>query len=135
MINFENKIFQIIYTAAVAHDSSVYVTTESANAPPSFPAVFVEYIDNYVPEKFIQSDRSQIFTNVAFSVHCYSNKASGKRQELMKLTDAIDDALNLEGYRRTAYAYNNLTDGNSVIMHSVARYEATLSADGVAYTS
>ncbi len=135
MIDVENRIFNIIYQAALACDNTIYCTTETDNAPPSFPAVYVEFIDNYEPDKFIQSDRKEIFNAVAFNVHVYSSKASGKRAECRKIMKCIDEELSLANYKRTAYGYVYLTDGNSTILSSKARYSAVVNVNGNAFTS
>ena len=42
MIDIEYKVFKIVYDAVMAYDNTIYVTSEMANEPPSFPAVYVE---------------------------------------------------------------------------------------------
>ena len=77
MIDIEYKVFKIVYDAVMSIDDSIYVTSETSNAPPSFPAVYVEQIDSYDPPQFRISSREEIYAAMTFNVEVYSNKPSG----------------------------------------------------------
>ena len=138
MIDYESKIFTIIYNAVMAYDPSIYVTTEYAVAPPSFPAVYVEQVDNYTPSQFRISSRKENYAVVVVDVEVYSNNPNGKKAEAKRILSAIDEVLNLEGFRRTSMDYTDLTDNrnssvsnrNQSIIRLLGRYEVVVNADG-----
>lgn len=125
MIDYENKIFGIIYQAVKEYRSDIYVTKEKSVAPPSFPCVYVEETDSYNPAEYQQvSSYEEIATRVVTTVEVYSNKTSGKRQEAKSILTVVDDALRRNGFRRTMKNYLDLTDNNNTsIIRLLARYE------------
>ena len=125
MIDYENKIFGIVYTALMAYDDKIHVTKEKSVAPPSFPAVYVEETDSYNPPQYQQiSSYAEIAARVVTTVEVYSNKPSGKRQEAKTILTVVDDALRRNGFRRTTKNYLDLTDSNNnSIIRLLARYE------------
>ena len=124
MIDHENEIFGIIYTAVTDYDSNIYVTKEKSVAPPSFPCVLVEETDSYNPVEYQQvSSYEEIAARVVTTVEVYSNKPSGKRQEAKSILTVVDDALRRNGFRRTMKNYLDLTDNNTTIIRLLARYE------------
>ena len=125
MIDYENKIFGIIYQAVTDYDSNIYVTKEKSVAPPSFPAVYVEQTDSYNPPEYAMvSSYEEVAARVVTTVEVYSNKPSGKRQEAKSILTVVDDALRRNGFRRTTQNYLDLTDSNNTaIIRLLARYE------------
>ena len=131
MIDIENKIFKIVYDAVMVHDDTIYVTSETSNAPPSFPAVYVEQIDSYDPAEFRTSSHEELYAAVVFDVQVFSNKPSGKKAEAKSIFAVIDDALRAAGLRRTMSNYVDLTDNrnssvsnrNQSIIRLLGRYE------------
>lgn len=142
MIDIEYKVFNIIYTAVQAYDSSIYVTSEYAIAPPSFPAVYVEQIDSYTPPEFRISSREEPYAAFTFNVEVYSNKPDGKKQEAKNILTVIDDALRIAGLRRTMSNYVDLTDNrnssvsnrNQSIIRLLGRYECLADSGGNIYS-
>ena len=142
MIDVENKIFKLIYDAAMAHSSAIYVTTESATAPPSFPAVYVEFIDNYVPTRYHVSSRTEIYAAVTVDVEVYTNSPSGKRAEAKSILSDIDAVLAVQGFRRSSMNYTDLTDNrnssvsnrNQSIIRLLGRYEVLVDQNGNFYS-
>ena len=125
MIDYENKIFGIIYQAVTDYDSNIYVTKEKSVAPPSFPAVYVEQTDSYNPPEYAMvSSYEEVAARVVTTVEVYSAKPSGKRQEAKSILTVVDDALRRNGFRRTMQNYLDLTDSNNTaIIRLLARYE------------
>ena len=125
MIDYENKIFAIVYQAVRDYDSDIYVTKEKSVAPPSFPAVYVEQTDSYNPPEYAMvSSYEEVAARVVTTVEVYSNKPSGKRQEDKSILTVVDDALRRNGFRRTTQNYLDLTDSNNTaIIRLLARYE------------
>ena len=125
MIDHENEIFKIIYDAVTAYDNTIYVTSEKAVAPPSFPAVYVEETDSYNPAEYSWiSSYKEVAARVVTTVEVYSAKPSGKRQEAKSILTVVDDALRANGFRRTMKNYLDLTDNNNTsIIRLLARYE------------
>ena len=125
MIDHENEIFKIIYDAVMAHDNTIYVTKEKSVAPESFPVVYVEEIDSYNPPQYSWiSSYAEVATRVVTAVRIYSNKSSGKRQEVKSILTVVDDALRRNGFRRTAKNYLDWADiNNKSIIELYARYE------------
>lgn len=125
MIDYENKIFAIVYQAVRDYDSDIYVTTEKDVAPPSFPTVYVEETDSYNPVKYRWiSSYKEVAVREVTTVEVYSNKPSGKRQEAKSILTVVDDALQRNGFRRTTKNYLDLTDNNNTaIIRLLARYE------------
>lgn len=141
MIDIENKVFKIVYDAVMAHDQTIYVTSESSNAPPSFPTVYVEQIDSYDPAEFRVSSREELYAAVTFDVQVFSNKPAGKKAEVKSILAVIDDALRAAGLRRTMSNYVDLTDNrnssvsnrNQSIIRLLGRYECLADANGNIY--
>ena len=141
MIDIEYKIFNIVYNTVKAYDSSIYVTSESSVAPPSFPAVYVDQIDSYTPPEFRYSSHEELYAAFTFNVEVYSNKQDGKRQEAKNILTVIDDALRIAGLRRTMSNYVDLTDNrnssvsnrNQSIIRLLGRYECLADAGGNIY--
>lgn len=142
MIDVESKIFKIIYDAAMAHSDKIYVTTESAIAPPSFPAVYVNFKDNYVPARFSVSSRKEIYAAVTVDVEVYTNSPSGKRAEAKSILSDIDAVLAVNGFRRSMMNYTDLTDNrnssvsnrNQSIIRLLGRYEVLVDQNGNFYS-
>lgn len=141
MIDIENKVFKIVYDAVMAHDPTIYVTAESSNAPPSFPAVYVEQIDSYDPAEFRISSHKELYASVVFDVQVFSNKPAGKKAEAKSIFTVIDDALRVAGLRRTMSNYVDLTDNrnssvsnrNQSIIRLLGRYECLADTGGNIY--
>lgn len=141
MIDIEYKIFKIVYDAVQAYDSSIYVTSEYAIAPPSFPCVYVEQIDSYDPPEFRISSHEELYAAVAFDVEVYSNKLNGKKAEAKSIFAVIDNALRTAGLRRTTSNYVDLTDNrnssvsnrNQSIIRLLGRYECLADTGGNIY--
>lgn len=141
MIDIEAKIFTIIYNAVMAYDDSIYVTSEAAIAPPSFPAVYVEQIDNYTPPQYRVSSHEETYAAMTYDVQVYSNKASGKKAEAKSILTVIDNALRGAGLRRMTSNYVDLTDNrnssvsnrNQSIIRLLGRYECLADAGGNIY--
>ena len=138
MIDIESKIFMLVYNAVQAKDPSIYVTSETDVAPPSFPAVYVEQIDSYdLPEHRISS-RQEIYRVVVTEIQVYSNKASGKKAEAKSIFAVIDNALRGAGLRLTTSNYVDLTDNrnasvsnrNQAIIRLLGRYECLANEGG-----
>ena len=127
MIDYENKIFKIVYDAVAEYDPDIYVTSEKSVAPPSFPAVYVEETDSYNPAEYAQvSSYKEVAARVVTTIEVYSAKPSGKRQEAKTILAVVDDALRNNGFRRTMKNYLDLTDSNNkyiTIIRLLARYE------------
>ena len=141
MIDIESKIFTIVYNAVHAYDNTIYVTSETAIAPPSFPAVYVEQIDSYDPPEFRISTHEELYAAVVFNVEVYSNKADGKKAEAKSIFTVIDNALRAAGLRRTTSNYVDLTDNrnssvsnrNQAIIRLLGRYECLADGGGNIY--
>ena len=125
MIDHENEIFGIIYTAATNYRNDIFVTKERSVAPDHFPAVYVEEVDSYNPAEYSQlSSYAEVAARVVTAVRVYSNKPSGKRQEVKSILAVVDDALRRNGFRRIAKNYLDWADSNNTsIIELHARYE------------
>lgn len=142
MINIESKVFKIVYDAVQAYDPTIYVTSESAIAPTSFPCVYFEQIDFYNPMQFHTSSHKELYAAFAYNVEVYSNKPSGKRLEVQTIFAVIDDALRAAGLRRTTANYVDLTDNrnssvsnrNQSIIRLLGRYECLADEGGNIYS-
>ena len=113
MIDIEYKVFKIVYDAVMAYDNTIYVTSEMANEPPSFPAVYVEQIDSYDPPEFRISSHEELYAAVTIDVQVYSNRPDGKKQEAKSILTVIDNALRTAGLRRSMSNYTDLTDNRN----------------------
>lgn len=141
MIDVESKIFNIIYSAVMTYDNTIYVTSEASIAPPSFPAVYVEQMDSYTPPEFRYSSHEELYAVVVTNVEVYSNAASGKRREAKSILTVIDDALRVAGFRRTTMNFTDLTDNrnssvsnrNQSIIRLLGRYEVLVDTGGNFY--
>lgn len=141
MIDFESKIFKIVYDAVMAYDNTIYVTSESAVAPPSFPAVYVGQIDMYDPPEFRISSHEALYRVVVTDVEVYSNAPAGKKLEAKTIFTVIDDAMRIAGLRLTTSNYTDLTDNrnssvsnrNQTIIRLLGRYEVLVDEGGNFY--
>lgn len=141
MIDIEDKVFAIVYYAVMAHDDTIYVTSEDAGVPKEFPAVKVEQIDSYDPSEFRISSRKELYAAVTFDVQVFSNKPAGKKAEAKSIFAVIDDALRAAGLRRTMSNYVDLTDNrnssvsnrNQSIIRLLGRYECLADSNGNIY--
>lgn len=141
MIDIESKFFKIVYDAVMAYDNSIYVTSETADAPPSFPAVYVEQIDSYDPPEFRISSKKELYAAVVFDVQVFSNKLNGKRAEAKSIFTVIDNALRVSGFSRVMSNYVDLTDNrnssvskrNQSIIRLLGRYECLADTGGNIY--
>jgi len=129
MIDHENEIFGFICRAVMDFRNDVYVTSEKANAPASFPCVYVEQTDSYNPRQYEQiSSYKENVVRVVTTVEVYSNKPAGKRQEAKSIFAVVDDVMRRNGFRRTMQNYSDLTDindnaVNKAVIRLLARYE------------
>lgn len=137
MIDIENKVFKIVYDAVMAHDPTIYVTSESDSVPPSFPAVYVEQIDSYNPAEFRISSHEELYARVVFDVQVFSNRPSGKKAEVKTIFAVIDNALRAAGLERAMSNYIDLTDNrnssvsnrNQSIIRLLGRYRCVADAN------
>lgn len=104
------------------------ITTEST----VYPRVFFAQITNSMAERYQMNVREEAFADVMFEAQAYSNKKTGKQAEVRKIIGIIDDTLRGMGFIRIQnQALTNLPD--PTIARRVARWEATISADGTIY--
>lgn len=141
MIDIESKFFKIVYDAVMTYDNSIYVTSETDEAPPSFPAVYVEQIDSYDPPEFRISSKKELYAAVVFDVQVFSNKLNGKRAEAKSIFTVIDNALRVSGFSHVMSNYVDLTDNrnssvskrNQSIIRLLGRYECLADTGGNIY--
>lgn len=138
MIDIENRVATMVYNAIMDSDySGAYVDSEKANVPPRFPAVYVIQTDSYEPRKARSSSRKEAFNRIAFDIEVYSNKASGKKSEAKAIMKIIDEVMTLDGFRRTALHFVDLTDttNNTVVARLLSRYTAQVDSEGRIYSA
>ena len=135
MIDYENRIFKIVYDAVRFYNPDIFITTQLSKAPASFPCVSFEQMDSYLSEDKTDSSREQHMVTGVYQICVYSNKASGKRQEAKQIHSIIDDAMTVNGFRRTQLQYQNLVDSTNVdILRLISQYDAEIDADGNIYS-
>ena len=119
MIDPENEVYTRVATELRTQFPKINISGEYINEPSSFPHVSFVLSDNtIIPDN---TTGVQEFAQVMFEVNVYSNKKTGKKTEVKKIMNTIDNEMFLMNFRRTALTpVPNLDDGT--IYRLVARY-------------
>lgn len=131
MIDIENQINTLIYTAVVNEYPNAKFESELNLSPSVFPCICVEEIDNATRTSSIDSGSNENHANVAYEINIFTNDMSGKKQTAKKIFSLIDEAMIGMGFVRTTYLPNGLDQGTKYRL--LARYQATVSKTNTIY--
>ena len=131
MIDIENELFTTVKAALSTEYPNAAVSGVTTFAPPSFPFVCFEEIDNYVSKTTIDSARVENFARVTYEVNIYSNKTSGGKSEAKAILSVIDECLGGLGFCRGSAT--GLVDDNTKTYRIICRYTATVSTNQIIY--
>lgn len=130
-IDISADVFDAVYRAVVAKHGMVFGSSETVDAPPSFPAFsLVCVMDTYALDTQDSSGRER-FTTLLYEANAYSDREQGASEEAKAILDTVCDAMVGLGFTRSYRneAYNE----NPAIKRHLARFSATVeeSVDGI----
>ena len=130
MIDIENATFTNVYNALNSGGYAgikMYSTFE--NEPASFPCVYMTIMDSTVLSQ--DSSRTERLIDVTFDISVFSAKSVGKKSEAKAIMAVIDDAMRLDGFKRTYSQPLDVSDKNNTsLCQLLNRYEAQVDDRG-----
>lgn len=132
MIDVENQVITYITEAFAGTDyEDIYISSDPARTPNSFPCVYLAQSDSYEETGTRPATRQQLFETVVFEVYVYSNKTTGSKAQCKAVMKIIDNAMRIQGFTQsTETPLTPTVDTVKAIRFS--RYKAKVSA--VKYT-
>lgn len=129
MIDLENEIYTLVTQELKNNFAGIFTTGKAQNGVPAkIPCVSVIEVDNASPKAKIDSSGVEKYSDLAYLISAYSNKASGEKQQckdIMKVADSVMFGLNFTRESKTPEI--PLNDGK--IYWQSARYVAR--TDGI----
>jgi hypothetical protein len=99
--DIESQVFTRIATELRAQFQGIDVTGMYVPKPASLPSVSVVEMDNSTYLDGMDSSLAEKFTNVAYEVNAYSDKASGRKAECKRIIDVVSTEFRNMGFVRT----------------------------------
>lgn len=130
MIDCENEVFDIVYSALSAKFPKIEVTSEPNLSPAKFPCASIYEADNSVYSKTQDSGSNENHVKVMFEVYVFSNKKTGRKTECKNIFNVIDEKMLSIGFTRTTKQPLQPTDN---IYQMIGRYEAVVSKNKTIY--
>lgn len=122
MTQIENEIYTELRALLLENYNGIYVSGEYTPIPDRFPCVFIEEADNYTVS-LNGSNQSEV-SAVTFEINVFSNLQSGRKEEVKKILNTIDEYMTLRGFmRRSSMRTPNM---DAVVYRMTARYEASV---------
>ena len=130
MIDIESATFTNVYNTLVENGyPNIKMYSSLANVPASFPCVYMTMMDSYVSAH--DSSRVDLLDTVTFDISVYSAKSSGKKAEAKAIMSLIDDAMRLDGFKRSFSEPLDVSDQNNTSLCQILnRYEAQVDRRG-----
>lgn len=131
MIDIENEVYTIVCNNLRAEFPNIATSQIYERTPAQFPFVHFEEQDNYDYRPTMTNCKdNHVF--LMYEVNVYSNKKSGKKQEVKKIVANIDRTMRDLGFRRTAKrSIDNLYD--ATIYRMFLRYVAIVDKNKTIY--
>lgn len=101
MIDIENSIFSLVYTAVTTSFPTAYVAGIFETTPPQFPAVMIEQKNNPATRSTQTSSNMEYSVDPMFEVNVFSNKLGAKKAECKEIVSVVDAVLCGLGFTRT----------------------------------
>lgn len=125
MIDVENKVFDTVYNALIAHNPNIKVYGEAVEKSATFPAVTVAETDNY-PYRLSETEAEiENHAILIYEINAYSNKQNDSKLECKAIIKVADQAMREMGFRRLLCRRTPNMD--RTIYRIYARYEAIVS--------
>lgn len=132
MIDVYDRVFGIVYRAAVGTGLNPVVLDAYTPSTPSFPCVTVQEIDNSSVVRTIGTRDTENFARLSYQIEVYSNAGEGRRTECRKIMGAISDALIASNFERELmYATPNYAD--ATVYRLTARFRVIADAKNNTY--
>jgi hypothetical protein len=132
LIDVESLIFSEIKKKVMAQFPKAYVTSEYVSAPPSFPCISLEEVDNATFRNSQTTEGAENHAAVTYELNVYSNKKTGKKAECRKIAAVVDELLlELNFTRMMLNPVKNPLD--ATIYRMLGRYRAVVSKDQIIY--
>lgn len=132
MIDIENEIFTMLKTRLSSEFPGIFVTGEYVAAPPKFPAVSIQEVENDVYRRSQDSGSMENHDMITYEVNVYSNKTSGKKTECKAIAKIIDYELLQKGFtRHMLFPVPNVNDAS--IYRITGRWMCIVSKDKMIY--
>lgn len=100
MIDIENELFTIIAEKLEEQFPGISVSNIDEQIPSSFPHVYIEEANNYIPRRFRTSSDKDTVARLLYKIEIYSNKNPGKKTECKKIAHAINDIMTSLNFSR-----------------------------------
>lgn len=100
MIDIENQVFDRLCKRLVAKWPNINMTSDTVNAPTSFPTVAMEEVDNYPDKRTQDSVHYENHVIVMIEVTIYTNKATARKQEARAIAGEVSDLFQSLGFVR-----------------------------------
>lgn len=127
MTQIENEIFTELKNILTTTYSGIFVTGEYTPTPDKFPCVFIEETDNRTVS--LNGSNQGEVSAVMYEINVFSNLASGKKSEVKKIINTIDNHMTLRGFTRmSCMPVQNM---DTTVYRMVARYEASIFNDTI----
>ena len=122
MTQIENEIYTELRALLLENYNGIYVSGEYTPIPDRFPCVFIEEADNYTVS--LNGSNQGEVSAVTFEINVFSNLQSGRKEEVKKILNTIDEYMTLRGFmRRSSMRTPNM---DAVVYRMTARYEASV---------
>lgn len=130
MIDIENATFTNVYEALNSNGyEGIKMYSSLANEPAKFPCVYMTMMDSYTTSQ--DSSRTERLIDITFDISVFSASTMGKKAEAKAIMAVIDDAMRLDGFKRTYSQPLDVSDKNNTsLCQLLNRYEAQVDDRG-----
>lgn len=133
MIDYENYVFSSVATALRAKFTNIFLSTDFAAIPPSFPAVMGTEVDNSTFRRSLDSSAVENHARVLWQWEVVSNLVSGRKAQCKEILAEIDSQMQSLGFVRMGSSPAVIPYEGSSRYRMVARYRGTISSSGTIY--
>lgn len=131
MIDMEREIFAEVEKQVREKYPKVFMTGEIVSAPPSFPCVSLEEVDNAGFRNSMTQEDEENHAAVTYELNVYSNKKTGKKAECREIAGLIDGILSCLNFTRMML--KPVPNRDATIYRILGRYRAVISKNGTIY--
>lgn len=132
MIDIESELYTKVATALRASFPGVFVTGEYVKAPPSFPCVMFQEMDNTTYQRTQTQDDLENHARVMYELDVFSALETGRKSECKAIVKVVDGIMQDCGFTRIFLnPIPNAFEGS--IYRIKGRYVAVVSKDKVIY--
>lgn len=133
MIDIESKVFNTVAKPLRAHYGGIFVSGETIDIPPAFPAVSLVERSNSAYAQTQTAESRENHAVLMYEADVYSNLASSKKQQAKAIAGEIDALMEGLGFIRTfGQPIDNLADPS--IYRYKLRYKGVVGKDNIIYT-